>query len=118
MSTPPRFLTAALVLMATTAGCEREAAPVAAPQLPEVPERVQEVANESVYYRCEGGAEVVVTGDTARVVLPDGRSVTLARGASRDTMEFVGEALSFSVSGEAAVLTQDEGGRFACTGVD
>lgn len=118
MHTPLRALAGWLVLLSATTGCEREAESGGAPPLPDVPERLEELANESIYYRCEAGAEVVVTGDTARVVLPDGRSVDLNRGAGRDTMEFAGEALSFSVSGEAAVLTQDEGGRFPCTGVD
>ncbi len=113
-----KALAGGLVLLAATTGCEREAERVAVPPLPEMPERVAGIANQSVYYRCEGGFEVVVTGDTARVALPDGRGVGLARDASRDAMEFAGGGLSFSVAGEAAVLTRDEGGRFACTGVD
>lgn len=118
MRTALRALAAGMVLLAATASCEREAVPAAVRQLPDVPERVQEIANKSVYYRCDGGFEVVVTGDTAQVALSDGGGVSLTRGASRDSMEFAGEALSFSVAGDAAVLTQAEGGRFACAGID
>jgi hypothetical protein len=118
MRTALRALAAGMVLLAATTGCEREAGPAAVPQLPDVPERAEEFGNKSVYYRCEGGFEVVVAGDTVQVALPDGGGVSLTRDASGNAMEFTGEALSFSVAGGAAVLTQDEGGRFACTGVD
>lgn len=117
-----------VALAAVTAGCgganplstpaATSGSTMASPQPPTVPDPVQDVANESIHYKCEGGFEVVVAGDTARVATSDGRGASLARSTSAESMEFTGEAMVFSVVEEQALLVQDGGGRFPCSGVD
>lgn len=70
--------------------------------------------NAGMRYRCEGGWNVAVTGDTAQVTADDGRVIELQRVADRSPPLFTGEALEFSVNGDGAVLGQDEGGPFRC----
>ena len=70
--------------------------------------------NTGTRYTCEGGWNVAVSGDVARVTAGDGRVIELQRVADRSPPLFAGEALEFSVNGDGAVLGQDEGGPFAC----
>ena len=86
--------------------------------LPPVPESVAAIDSPSMRYQCEGGYQVAIFGDTARVITPDEQGVDLSRDPQRSPPLFTGEALEFSVGSDGAVLAQDEGGRHACQGVD
>ena len=113
------------LLMAGVTGCD-DAAPNLPTEPPEVtvpgaspvdpaipdPDEREEVAGTR--YTCEGGWNVAVYGDTARVTADDGRVIELQRVADRRSPLFAGEALEFSVDSDDAVLGQDEGGAFAC----
>ncbi|MDQ3205478.1 MAG: MliC family protein [Pseudomonadota bacterium] len=120
MRNAPIALPAGLFLLLATAGCSSgEDAPVAAaPSLPTAPEQFRAIDSQSILFRCDGGSEVAVMGDTARAVMGDGRSFTLSRAATPSTMVFAGEGLRFSVAGKGAMLVVPEGGRLDCIGSD
>lgn len=65
-------------------------------------------------YTCDGDHRVTVDGDTAQVMLADGRTVELPRIAGTSTATFTGEALEFTGDAEGGTLMQDEGGSFTC----
>ena len=65
-------------------------------------------------YTCDGDHRVSVDGDTAQVMLADGRTVELSRSAGASTATFAGEALEFTGDAEGGTLVQDEGGSFTC----
>ena len=65
-------------------------------------------------YICDGDHRVSVDGDTAQVMLADGRTVELSRSAGASTATFAGEALEFTGDAEGGTLVQDEGGSFTC----
>lgn len=112
-------LCACLLVCSPLAGCDRgDVGATATPDLPEVPDPIEKVPSESIVYRCEGGYEVVVSGDTALVAAPDGRGISLPRSAGQHAMEFTGNSMAFSVAADDAVLTRDEGGRYTCKDVD
>ena len=114
------------LLLAGMAGCDDSepnlpteppevTVPGASPVDPAIPgpdERREDIAG--VRYTCEGGWNVVVSGDTAQVTAGDGRVIQLQRVVGRSPPLFTGGALEFSLDGEGAVLGQDEGGPFAC----
>lgn len=107
-------LCSCLALLALSA-CDRAAdnAPVdAAPSAADQPAAASDDA--SMRYSCEGSYRVSIIGDTARVTTADGHEINLSRVADRSPPLFAGEALEFSVEGDGAVLSQDEGGPFPC----
>ena len=65
-------------------------------------------------YTCDGDHRVSVDGDTAQVMLADGRTVDLSRSAGASTATFAGEALEFTGDVEGGTLVQDEGDSFTC----
>ena len=66
-------------------------------------------------YRCAEGHRVEVVDDIARVTLRNGTVVDLPRSAQATGTLYAGEALEFTVIGEAAQLARDEGDHWACT---
>ena len=58
-------------------------------------------------YRCAEGHRVEVVDDTARVTLRNGTVVDLPRSAQATGTLYAGQALEFTVIGEAAQLAQD-----------
>ena len=118
-------LLAGAAILATLSGCERPASDATAPPAatkPGAPPAEPAVrgpdepadAGASMRYRCEGGWNVAVIGDTAQVTADDGRVIELQRMAHTSPPLFAGEALEFSVDGDGAVLGQDEGGPYSC----
>lgn len=88
--------------------------PGASPVDPSIP-KADDLGDEaSMRYTCEGGWNVAIAGDIARVTADDGRVIELQRVVDRSPPLFTGEALEFSVDGDGAVLGQDEGGPFPC----
>jgi hypothetical protein len=65
-------------------------------------------------YRCADGHRVEVVDDTARVTLRNGTVVDLPRSAQATGTLYAGQALEFTVIGEAAQLARDEGAHWAC----
>ena len=65
-------------------------------------------------YTCDGDHRVSVDGDTAQVMMADGRTIELSRSAGASTATFAGEALEFTGDAEGGTLVQDEGGSFTC----
>lgn len=78
------------------------------------PDAVARGDSPSMRYSCEGGFQVAILGETARVTTRDGRVIDLSRVPDRSPPLFAGEALEFSVEADGAVLGQDEGGPFPC----
>lgn len=89
--------------------------PGASPVDPSIP-RAEDLGDEAanMRYTCEGGWNVAIAGDVARVTASDGRVIELQRVADRSRPLFTGEALEFSVEGDGAALGQDEGGLLPC----
>lgn len=93
-------------------------------EVPSTPARVatpqpDTSAGITMRYRCAQGHRVdILNSDTARVTLADGRTVDIPRIADSAPPRYAGEALSFEVGSDGAMLGQDETGGFACREAD
>ena len=114
--------TTALAAALTLSACQRDQSdalpppPVTdAPTAPVEPTPSDDAT--TMRYSCESGhrVEIVNGGDTARVLLSDGRSVDIARVADASPPLYAGEALEFAVGSDGGTLGQDEVGGFDCT---
>ncbi|MDQ3617586.1 MAG: hypothetical protein M3374_02540 [Pseudomonadota bacterium] len=115
--------TTALAAALTLSACQRDHSddlpPPTAADAPTAPIEPMTPPDDAttMRYRCESGhrVEIVNGGDTARVLLSDGRSVDIARVADASPPLYAGEALEFAVGSDGGTLGQDGVGGFDCT---
>ena len=118
----PQAALAGLLLAGLLAGCDRSeqsAPPPAATGEDVAPGPAADMpadgsAMVTMRYACDG-RRVAVFGNDHVTVTMDGRDIELAHVADSSPPRFAGEALSFSVAADGAVLAQDEGASWACT---
>lgn len=115
-----------LILLAASSitGCSTRqddaATNAVAPAATEDPSPAQAAANQdadvTARYTCEAGTSVAMLRDGhARVSLPDGSSVDLARIAGSQPAVFTGSSLYFTIGDRGAHLSQqDETNELAC----
>lgn len=102
-----------LVALLLLAGCNRNAEPPAPAADTPAPAAdaadARDDAGALMRYACDGDTDVaVLAGDRARVLLPDGRSVTLAKVAGSHPPVFTGADLYFAIGDSGAYLTQGD----------
>ena len=113
-----------LLVSSCIAGCDTRqddaATNAVAPAAAEDPSSAQATANPdadvTARYTCEAGTNVAMLRDGhARVSLPDGSSVDLARIAGSQPAVFTGSSLYFTIGDRGAHLSQqDETNELAC----
>jgi len=115
----------ALLLASAIAGCDRDQARDRNDVAPTAPHAAQPTATTSAagddpdvasVYTCEAGTSVAILQDgNARVSLPDGSKVGLARIGGSKPVAFTGSSLYFTLDEHRAYLSQeDESNELAC----
>lgn len=70
-------------------------------------------------YNCDKGfAVAILSGDSARITLSDGRAIEIGRVAGSMPARYGGQTFTFAADSNGAMLSQDQVGEFACTVAD